>query len=79
MGFKEHVLSVAPFWKGEDKEPWSFDVSINLKVQDRYLLFLAEALMDIVDQVSPILWAEDKQGKNTKIFSLGSISKNLVA
>lgn len=32
VGFKEHVLSVTPFWKGVDKELWSHDVSINLKV-----------------------------------------------
>lgn len=42
-------------------------------------MFLAEALMDIVGQLGPRQWAEDKQGKNTKIFSLGSISKSLVA
>lgn len=65
VGFKEHVLSVVAFWKGVDKEPWSRDVSINLKGQVRYLLFLAEALMEIVGQVSPRQWAEDKQGKNT--------------
>lgn len=53
MGFKEHVLSVTPFWKGVDKEPWSRDVSINMKVQDRYLLFLAEAVMEIVVQEGP--------------------------
>lgn len=52
---------MAAFWKGVDKGPWSSDVCISLKVQNRHLLFLIEAWMEIVGQVSPRQWAEDEQ------------------